>query len=421
MRISKTSDIMEYALAFLFVLPYAETGIIADTFRYTTNDTNWRAILSIELILFVLCLPLSFVKVRRDKTKIQEIKGIIIPFILVMFFILLYSFLINGVTFSSFNLFLMITTPLLNAYFINKFIAYKAIRLDYIIRKSVFLFVLFVIFAIVFNIIKYGFSISLTDSSTRLTASAGGPVIFGYTISVVFAFVISHKEIFRQIEILASLFILFIGILLTQDRGAIVVLALCVLFLFKNYTKKGVLWVALLIIPLFLFFMMDNIKESTFFSRFEGFDASSDDRLFTLLSAVSVYFEEIQYIIFGHGFDGFFPYQDWLLNTSHEEVYNNIDFNIIQYKGRFMLVQPHNTFVYFLMESGLVGLFSFCWMFHGFYKKTSANNRYSLLLVLAAVICISLLESTLILEPGISCTLWLIVFYSFLYCRIPKK
>lgn len=410
----KANNILEYALAFIFILPYAETSIITDTFRYTTNDTYWRAILSIELILFVILIPITLHNVRCKRTILSNMRVAFIPFAVTMLFVLLYSFFLNGVSLPSLNLFLMIVTPMLNAYLINKFIAYKRLSIIRIMRRSVFFFVLFLIFAILFNIAKYGFSISLTDASTRLTASAGGPVILGYTIAFILAFFVAHIEIYKLNEILIISPILLFALILTQSRGALLVTILCLLFFIRNYSKIVVIFFLLI-----SFFLLPSIigilAESSFFKRFVGFDFFSDDRIGTFFSAIATYFSEIEYVLLGHGFDGFFPYQQWLLNHTGEEVYSNPDFNIILYNGRYMLVQPHNTFIYFIMETGLVGLLSFCTIFRKIYNRVEYHKKPSMILLICSFICISMLESTILLEPGIACTLWLVFFYSFFY------
>lgn len=412
-----SSGLKEYILAFLFVLPYAETGPAA-LLLYTTSSTYWRPILSIELLILVLLIPILFVRSKAIDYRISTIKSIIVPFIAAMFFSLIYSFFLNGVALNSTTLFLMITVPLTNAYLITKLILFKGYKIQNIIRKSIFLFALFVVFSIIFNIFSYGLTLNFSDETRRLSASAGGPVILGYTMSVVFAFVLSHRECFSKVELFITFSILLLGILLTQDRGALLVLGLCGLYTLKNFSKNQKVWLCLFLL-LLVPFLLSELKDSAFFTRLTEGKVSEDYRSITLLSAVSIYFEDIKYVLFGHGFEGFFPYQYWLLNTSPDEVYSNVDFGLIKYGDKYVLVQPHNTFVYYLMETGLVGLTFFCSIFLKTYKK-SKQNKTTLSLVLISILCISMLESALILEPGIACTLWLMLFYSFIYTPIKQ-
>lgn len=407
-----SNGIIEYALAFLFVMPYAETGPIVELFRFTTSDTYWRAILSIELILFAILFPIVFLRSRKGSTA-YDIKRIIIPFISIMIFFLFYSFLLNGASLTATTLFLMICVPLVNAYLLLKLIINKGYSLHNIIRKSVLFFDILVVFSIFFNIVSYGFSVNLADETKRLSASAGGPVIFGYTMAVVFAFVLSHRECFNVVELIITFGILLLGIVLTQDRGALLILGICGLYTLKNFTKKEKVWLFILLL-LIIPFLIGEIKDSAFLTRLTEGKVSGDYRSITFWSALSLYFEDIKYVLFGHGFEGFFPYQHWLLNTSPDEVYKDEFFGLIQYGGKLVLVQPHNTFIYYLMETGVVGLLFFCSIFYKIYKKAK-QNKSSLLLVIIAVLCMSMLESALVLETGIACTLWLMLFYSFAY------
>lgn len=413
-----SNSIMEYALAFLFVLPYAETGPIIEFCHFTTSNTYWRAILTIELVILVVLMPIGILRLRTKDKKLHSIKSCIMPFIAILFFCLIFSFLINGIALNSTTKFLMILVPLMNAYLVQKLIVYKGYDIYSIIRKSVFFFALFVVFSIIFNIVNYGFTINFSDETKRLTASAGGPVILGYTISVVFAFVLSHRECFKRIELLFVFSILLLGIFLTQDRGALLILGICGIYLLKKFSIKEkalILFFVILSIP----FIINEIRDSVFFERLTESKISNDARVISLLAALSIYFEDFWYIFLGHGLEGFFPYQHWLLNTSPGDVFTDTYYNIVQYGDKYVLVQPHNTFIYFLMEIGFVGVYFFCRMLYKIYKN-SGENKSSLMLVLISIICMSMLESALILEPGIACTLWLMLFYSFMYKPINR-
>lgn len=410
----KVSKLLEYLIAFLFILPYAETGIVITMFQYTTTNTFWRAILTIEVLLFCLLIVLTIGKKSHNIPIIAQLKHNTKPFLVYAFILLLYSIIIGNATLPAITVYLMLVLPIINAYLTSKYILSKRIPVDDIIEKSVRLFVAFTIFAIFFNVIKYGFNISFSDNTRRLTSSAGGPVTFGYTIALIVALCVSNKNIFRKAEYVASLCVLFFAILLTQDRGALIVIVLCVLYLMKKASGKRMLIPAILILFIFLLFIWHGIQNSELVSRFTDSNVLEDARVSTFTSAISAYFSDWQYILFGHGYNGFFPYQDWLLNTSAEDVYTNKDFNVMVYNGRYMLVQPHNSFIYMLMEMGLVGVALFIYMIHNLLVKVGKNIKSEMKLIIFSFVCVSCLESTIFLEPGIACIFWLIVFYSFI-------
>ena len=110
--------------------------------------------------------------------------------------------------------------------------------------------------------------------------------------------------------------------------------------------------------------------------------------------------------LFGAGLNNFFPYQKWAMSV------NDIDLNMITREGVSILVQPHNSFIYSLMESGIIGLFFLMgiiiyagWSFVH-YKTDNFAFRIAFVGVLFLV---NFFDSVFYVQPGTAGTFWLLL------------
>lgn len=390
-NISKNRN-LELFLSLLFIFPYVETGIIYQSLQITAYGSMWRAALTMEVCL---CIFFSL-NTYRFKEKNALYRRLNIFSFFLSFEVLFSAFFGNGLA-PALTLALMIIIPMINAYYIFELVTRRNIDVSRVIKMGVYLFVAFVIFSIIFNIQKYGTTFSLTDSTARLSASGGGPVIYGYTISLVLAFTIINRDVFSILSLLICVPILIVGILLTQDRGAFIVIVLTFIYLFKE--NKAFFLIVLLFV---IFFGYGSFTQMQVVGRAEG-GIFQDARVLSLFSSIYSMIDDKVYLVFGHGLNGFFPYQHWQLTTTGTDVFEDAEFNLFNYNGIPFLVQPHNSYIYIFMELGLVGLFFFISIIVMFTKRLFQNKKTRLIAL--SFLIVSFLESALILEPT-TCCLW---------------
>ena len=125
----------------------------------------------------------------------------------------------------------------------------------------------------------------------------------------------------------------------------------------------------------------------------------------------SAYGKEPLYYITGHGVGNFFPFQQWTASNAgvSSNAYAWFDVNLFSYKGTMILVQPHNTFIYLLMETGALGVLLFLRTVFVGMKDGNGAIHPNILIVVVAFILLALFESTIIIQPGIACMWWLMI------------
>lgn len=401
--------ISEWGIAFLFVLPYLERGFISEFLSFKTSTLVWRGVLTLEIVVFV------FLAVKRLflGVKIRKINyGITLFFLVIFVNSLIYSAISNEY-FRGLNVCLMILLPLVNAFFVISIIDKEHIGISSVVKKSIYLYSAFTIFTIFYNVAFLGMSLSFFETQ-RMSAPAGGVVTLGYTMSLVFTLMIACRRCFKTVELIVLGIVLLYGVFLTKDRGSIPIIIIDFVYLFmvqRNKNMRIVLFIpftiilllsAFIIVP---FFLKRNVSLLSFLK---------DDRFTSAYNSIEALIKNPDKILFGYGLNGFFPYQKWLATTMPEDRWT-ANFNTFLLDDKRILVQPHSTWLYLLMETGLAGVFCFVFMFACILKKWIRKS--GVLLVVLNICVLSLLESTLILEPGIAVLWWLILLYTIYYSK----
>ncbi len=256
----------------------------------------------------------------------------------------------------------------------------------------------------------------LTDSSVRFNPRGGGSVIFGYTIAIVFALTLCVKEHIQPKIFYLILISLTIAALATGSRGAVWPIALMWIldFLFARLTPKKMIIVLFLACAALFLSIIDigsiihdfSLTNGNMFARL--FRTGSGERENTFQNALSIV-ANMDTIngMFGFGTGGLFPIQRWELQGGDM---SNHYFSIL---GKSLLVQPHNTFIYALMENGWVGFF--LWMFLILYicrlliKNKNDNYIYQLIFV-GVVVFVNLFDSIMFIQPGVATVIWLLLW-----------
>lgn len=411
-------NLKEWMWSLLFVLPYIERGKISDRLKYTSGTIVWRAILTIELLL-LLILIIRKRYFRRHIIKFEN--RLIICFSVIITNMVIFGVL-NNTLLASVNLGMMLMIPLLNAYLVFDILMQSTLNIQNVIRKSILAYSFFCIFAIIYNVKNLGVVLFLGSSlsNIRLSASGGGTVTLGYTMAFVLSFMLVNSECMRKREVIFCTIVLLMGIILTQDRGAILIIGLDIVYLYlktDNKTNMLLLGIPTFIVMLVLFIYVipsvlhRNISLSSLFT---------DDRFSTVCNSLGIWLKKIWSIPFGFGLNGFFPYQEWLSNVNPEDVYTNIHFNTFYVDGKWLLVQPHSVWVYIIIETGVLGFMTFISVIKGIACDFVKGSK-PVCFLLVCMIAFGFLESTLMLEPGVACVWYLMLFYTILYRKNENK
>ena len=412
-KIIDRNTIEEFLVALLFVIPYAETGKLSFAFSDSAKTFYWRSILVFEMGLCVVLMIQHMRPQIRGKTN----KSVFLYAVYLM---------INGVLSIMLGasggamLVTMLSTivPLVNATFIISHIERRSLDINKIVKWAVNLYTLFVVYCVALNIVRYGLTLSYINNKFRLSASAGGPVILGYTISLVAVFMFANKDIFSTKNLVINSVIFTLAITYTMDRGAYVILLLGVLYLALTEKNKVITGLFVLGFIFGVIYLSDEILgkvlELLFGNRVMSTDLTESMRYKTAITCLSEFIKEPIFYLTGHGTGNFFPFQQWTASNAgvSASAYARFDVNLFSYNGSSLLVQPHNTFIYFLMETGFIGIVLFLRTVLIGLRDQEKKISPNVLIVVLSFLLLGMLESTIIVQPGIACMWWLMIFFT---------
>ncbi len=407
LKIYKKS-ILEMFIALCFLLPYAETGILKNTLEYY-NDKVYIHPMSFIIIIIL------FINILLLMTTYKTIK--IVNYGQKYLYIFSIVILISGSIFSYFNQnletffvqYIWFIIPLVYSITIVNIIKKFNLSFKNILKIGLFYFALYCLFSIGYSMVKFGFKIGTT---TRLTGGSGGggSVIFGYTIVLFYCILILLRKDIDPKSFVVYGIIFFITSILTQSRGSMwSIFTLTVILVLDN--KSIILKLLLIMIGTF-FIMIINPFEivANYAPRLFKFD--DEARTGTWNNAINVFVEQPFFnILYGTGLGQFFPYQSWIING--KEVYNLA--NTFIYEDKRMLVQPHNTFIYFLIETGIFGIGLFMKAFFDMMRKLKKYNKNGIFIILFIVL-LNCFDAVFIILPGIAGVWWCILLFTINYC-----
>ena len=88
---------------------------------------------------------------------------------------------------------------------------------------------------------------------------------------------------------------------------------------------------------------------------------------------------------------------------------------MIRYNGVAVLVQPHNSFLYELMEGGIIGLIlmvsSFICAIKTLIKYKNSNYIFGLAFI-GVMLLVNCFDSVLFVQPGVAGSFWLLLMIS---------
>lgn len=388
-----------------FLLPYIEISAIRELFAYSNDDIFIPAVFPIMLVLYILFKIRNILK-HANFSAFYYARRCELFFYLLSFFYL-FVLIFKWAPFSSYVQLIEFALPFFYAKEVIKYLLSVDINHKTIVRYGVICFVVTQMFFFFINIRYYGFSFS-GNAESRLLSVGGGPVILGYTVALAVALWLVFQNRNEKALNITVIVLMMVISLSTGSRGSMWPLLVVLFFFFasrKGHISSWKLFVVFSVISIVYFFF----DLSLIFPRL--FDFTEGGRISTITNNLKAFgtFDFVE-ALFGKGIGCFFPIQRWNTSTNYLSFYN---YNHFLYEGIAVLVQPHNSFIFTLMEGGLVGLVIYVTVIINTLKsaiKTASIERRLFVIVTVVVLMI---ESTFYTSMG-SASLWWIIL--LLYC-----
>ncbi len=386
----------------------------------------------------------SFFLIEKDEIRIQPFATflLILLFILLPFYlahlgrltkeskISLYSFAVVGII-SCFNLIISVNNVATIGYLTNCIVPFMAaVVITQLINKEAFevsikVFSLAFVVYLIVNIFIWILVLNkrLPNSPGLSFARMGGtfsePVTLGYMIASlcpIILFYISNVKsaVARAIGIPITVLVLFSSTLATGTRGGILIIVSYILgWLISK--KRYMLLISLVLLTVLL-----NPVQRYGLTLDRFMDLKDEGR--TSTRAVGLEYWARSDLInkaFGYGFGNVYPYNLWL---QQNELTNNVFF----LGSDFSIVQPHNTFVWLLIEGGLLCLLASLAVIIidlkitiNYYSKINRiinkEKAGAMFFFLVSIILVNNLDSILVIYPNLSFLTWYVLVGLFTY------
>lgn len=399
------NTIREALIALIILVPYLEESTVNSSLTIRIGEAAYLRPVNIFMGVVILVLVVVLFLSRRGILNKVTKRGMIVGSIIVLS--VLSSLLQTENFTASLCTLIWFIEPFLYATLAALFC--KKFSLD---RNSVFKYMCY-LFAFYCLLKVYGYiSVYGYNSGYRMRATGGGAVIFGYTIVVMFALLITVRERVKPLLFYIILVVYTLTAVATGTRASIwptIFLWFCVFFFDRWSAKKLVLLLAM--VPALMVLMLIDIPGlisggSANIARLVSFEDLS--RINTASNSMRVFCRfPVLEMLFGKGLGNLFPYQYWSLLVQ-ARIYNTFT-----YDGFQLLVQPHNSYIYMLLENGLVGLILMITIFVKIVKiiRLSNTNKYKQrILVVLAIVFVNFFDSIFFVQPGVAGNFWLILF-----------
>lgn len=415
-KISKPKfKIRELILALVFIVPYTEISLIRENFGFERNGVIIPASI---FIMMTISIILSRMMILSNKSKVtSKLRKMVYISLLLHLMIFMEGLFIGNFT-GFFTQFLWFAVPFYYAYIIIKYIdKFKLSSINIGIIGLIY-FAIYIFVSILINSKNYGFALTGDLVQSRLISPGGGPVILGYTIVLAASYLIIVRKSISKTLLYTISVVYLVGVIFTGSRGAIwpFIVLLFILIIAKKKTLVNILFVIFIGIVI----IIANPISLVFDIVPRIMDLSGGLRVETFFNALNIFANQsISTMLFGSGLSNCFPYQEWLTNRGGMDL---LSYNTFFYKNEILLVQPHNTFIYLLLETGLIGLMIFLNIFYNSFKilKMHTNKEKVRYLVLLFILALNFLDSIFMIQPGTAGLWWILLFLS-LHDKKDKK
>lgn len=276
------------------------------------------------------------------------------------------------------------------------------------------LFLALVALIVIYNFVAYHVPFEIT----RLQWPGIGAVIAGCTAATGIGFILFFEKDKGKFPHGLSFFGILLLLLLSvcsQSRAGVYVSFALVLYRFfpRRNAAFSLLCILGTAIVVLLFDPVGYISQT----RMGMLDST---RFETWRSAVAALLEGgLLSQLLGYGFGAVFPYVEWSSAYANGEIARGITdgaWNQFAFHSHVMLVQPHNTFVYFLLEIGIVGALLFLGYFVFLFgsicqsKAVVRIRRFGILLTSALLL--NCFDSIFVISAA-SSFWWILILLAF--------
>lgn len=288
---------------------------------------------------------------------------------------------------------------------------------EWILKKILLLFILYSVAYFLLWLFKTRFIFDIDQSLgfARFRTALTGSVTYGQliaTIPLFFLLTIRKQNFFMYL--LAILFTIGL-VYLTGTRSAIyailIVAIFIVLFNFRRNLKLILISFIILLITIYFINLFD-------FS-YERYLNTASSRQFSQVASLKITSLDSYDLIFGKGLSNFFPYEDFYKASQSGILKHTQDQNIFRVQNVDLLVEPHSSYVWLIVETGLIGFLLFIVLIFPSLRRAiiilinlkKYNNIFIGLSLFTLIILISSFAgSFLINEPYVATICWFLIF-----------
>lgn len=387
----------ERIFSFIVFIPYFE-GLLSFLNIYIDN----AVFRSINLILAVIGLILFFYPNGKIKIICSKYKTeLFLPLYLIL------SLLWINLNWVSWSTLTWMITPIIFAIIFSTFLIAKKIDILVFLRDCIQNYAVYCFIAVVYGIIK---DHAYIDFSVRLSPPGGGAVIFSYATLIYLVMMFLLNSYFTDKQIILFICLFLIAILGTESRAAVWPSFLfSAVYIFKASKKSKVMAIFaifILLMGIIALFVLPDILSKVAPRLLRAHDYARG----TSLQGVKWIFSNSSFSnkLFGYGLGNVFQYQQWLINVG-EGIKAVTDIFFV-YKGGIILVQPHNNYFYYLLETGVLGVVLFVAPFIKYIYTSIKYKKIWYFLFIISILFINCFDSAMIVEPGVSAMIYIFAF-----------
>lgn len=415
MRIIKRVSIKEYILSLFILMPYVEFGPIYRFLSLTYDSVLFRAG---QVILISSSLVLAFIGFRKRQQKDRMSTSWLMLIFLLILIPFRWFFIGNKDIAVFLCQYLNFALPIIFAFVFTQ--TFKKLNLC---SKSLFRYILFnfVVYSTVILLYNIIIRKVLIDRTIRLHGPGGGAVIYGYTVALMIVYVLCIRKLISTRSFVLSLLVLFATVFATDSRAAIALsVSVLLLYLALMLPKRTVAVLALVVATGILLLNFTSVIEKVL-PRFFSFEAqnSTNARVNTIIvSSNAVFTSNALIVLFGMGFSAVFPYLRWLTKFRIDSTITNQ----FKYNGGYMLVQPHNSLIYLLHETGVIGASLFIISLILMQIEILKDKKPLFISVfLWSFFIVNLFDSIIIIHPLASAVMWTLLFIMIRFAAVPIR
>lgn len=308
---------------------------------------------------------------------------------------------------------LWMIVPLLFAIFLIGLVKKRGLRFSEFSEIVVITAALFSCVVIAYNFATYGLNLA----NGRLYCPGLGSVALGYTNALVIALALSRKGASTLIPapfLFLSVVVLLVSVLLTGSRGGMYpALALALIYFLPT---KNAAATTLVVLGAVIVLLLSNPIEAFLSGRAGNLQSG---RYATWDAAYAAFLggSPLDRLL-GYGLGNVFPFQDWYTNyyTGHiERELTDGAWNSFSFHGNTMLVEPHNTYVWLLLEGGALSLVGFVTCLISSLLSSGLTNKISKLrfgTVLVTFMVLGIFDA-IVFANAASAFWWGVLFIAF--------